>query len=91
MFHRKKNPYCVPTASGAGRALPLLHCQPLSLELFLWTEKDDLVMKTSHGTLYLLDSFLPSLELSLVGQSRNYWEPVFKFPGILTLVDANAK
>lgn len=61
MLHRKKNLYCVPTASGAGRALPLLHCQPLSLELFLWTEKDDLVMKTSPGMLYLLDSFLPSL------------------------------
>lgn len=42
-----------------------------------------------HGKLYLLDSFLPSLGLSLESQSSNYCEPLFKFLGILTLVDAN--
>lgn len=67
--------------------LQVLHCQFLFLELLLGTEKDGLVVKTSHGKLYLLYSFLPSLELSL---GSNYWEPLFKFLGILTLVDANA-
>lgn len=87
--HRKKNLHNALTASGAVRALPLLHCQPLSLELFWGTEKDKLLVKMRHGKLYLLDSSLPSLELSLEGQSSNYWEPLFKFLGILTLVGAN--
>lgn len=87
LVEKKKNLHCAPTASGAGRALPLLHCQLLSPEPLLGSEKDDLVVKKSHGELYLLYSFPPSLALSL---PSNYWEPLFKFLGILTLVDANA-